>query len=46
MHNIYLDNNSTTAMEAKVADAMIEVLGRPINASSAHKMGRVARSIV
>lgn len=46
MHNIYLDNNSTTAMEAKVADAMIEVLGRPLNASSTHKMGRVARSIV
>jgi cysteine desulfurase len=33
-------------MEAKVADAMIEVLGRSLNASSPHKMGRMARTIV
>lgn len=46
MHNIYLDNNATTALDTKVIDSMIEVMGRPLNPSSPHKMGRMARSIV
>lgn len=46
MHNIYLDNNATTALDTKVVDSMIEVMGRALNPSSPHKMGRMARSIV
>ncbi|TWU40804.1 cysteine desulfurase family protein [Novipirellula artificiosorum] len=41
---IYLDNNATTAIDARVANVIAEVLALgPANASSQHAMGRAAQ---
>jgi len=42
---IYLDNNATTALDERVAQAMLSVWrGGPLNASSQHGAGRRARN--
>ena len=44
---IYLDNNATTRMDARVLEAMLPYLSGPYgNASSLHRYGRAARDAV
>lgn len=43
---IYLDYNATAPLRPSVVAAMQEVMGLPLNASSAHKQGRFAKKIV
>ena len=47
MSRIYLDHNATTALDARVRDAMLPWLGdRPGNASSVHAFGQEARRAI
>jgi len=47
MTDIYLDNNATTPLFPKVAEKILEVLSNGYgNPSSAHRIGRLAKSIV
>jgi cysteine desulfurase len=46
MPKIYFDYNSTTPVHKEVLDRMISVLDIPLNASSLHHHGRVARKIL
>ncbi len=43
MRRVYLDHNATSPMKPEVAEAMIDVLRHPCNASSIHAEGRAAR---
>lgn len=43
---IYLDYNATAPMRSTVREAMLEVLEKPLNASSAHALGRHGKKIV
>ena len=45
MH-VYFDNNATVQPSQNVIEAMMEVLQRPLNASSIHANGREARRII
>jgi cysteine desulfurase len=42
----YFDHNATTPADPRVIAAMLEVMSRPYNASSIHKLGRAANTIV
>lgn len=47
MTTIYLDNNSTTALDSRVFKAMLEDLnGPPANPSSVHTLGQRARGLL
>jgi cysteine desulfurase len=47
MKKIYLDNNSTTALDPRVIDAMQEVLTPiPFNSSSVHSFGQESRKLL
>lgn len=46
MDRVYFDNNATTRPDAKVVDAMVAVLSKPLNASSVHLEGRESRAIL
>lgn len=44
---IYLDNNSTTALDPRVFEAMVQDLkGGPLNPSSVHSFGQTARNLL
>jgi len=45
-NRIYFDNNATTGPSEAVANAMIELIQEPMNASSIHSFGRQARNLV
>jgi cysteine desulfurase len=44
MERIYLDHNATTPLRASAKQAMIDLMGQPINASSVHADGRLAQA--
>jgi len=44
--NIYMDYNATTPMLPEVKDAMLALMGTPLNPSSIHKDGKFARKIL
>ena len=46
MTRLYLDHNATSPLRPACREAMLEVLGAPLNASSVHAEGRRARGIV
>lgn len=46
MSRIFFDNNATTRLSDGVKEAMDEILGNPLNASSVHSYGRQARALV
>lgn len=43
---VYLDYNATSPLRPEVKQAMLEVMGQPLNASSVHGQGRAARKIL
>jgi cysteine desulfurase len=45
--SIYLDHNATSSLHPEVLEAMLPFLKNPVgNASSLHRMGRMARSVI
>ena len=45
-NSIFFDHNSTTPLLKAVKEAMIEMMDRPLNASSVHSYGRAAKLIL
>jgi cysteine desulfurase len=43
---LYLDHNATTPILSQVQEAMIPILSQPLNPSSIHSCGRIAKAII
>ena len=46
MKPIFLDHNSTSALNLEVSNLMSEIVSEPLNSSATHSLGRKAQAII